>query len=134
MPETAVDEDGRLVFFQYNVGGAGQFAVAYTIAQTPGKQVATHSHFRLCVFAPDSRHAAASFLWGHCIHVCLVFRVERGNVSLLVVSSVVAVDTFHKGGDMRVGQLHIIEIRGLLVVTLTGAGLYSFLIIGGDKH
>lgn len=43
VPKAAVDEDGCLVFAQYNVGGAGQALDIYSVAVAMGMKVTAHN-------------------------------------------------------------------------------------------
>ena len=68
MPETSVDEDDRVPFWEHNVGMPRQFGGMQAIAETKRVQMAAHKHLWLRVFRPNTAHHLAALLFGNSIH------------------------------------------------------------------
>ena len=68
VPETTVNENGRAVFAQSDVGLAWQMLDIHAVTESFGKQIFPHHHLGLCVFAFDLLHDVAA-LFG-CENVC----------------------------------------------------------------
>lgn len=79
VPEAAVDEDGCMVFSEYDVGCAGQSFDIDTESESVGEEEASDDEFGLSVLAADVAHAEVSLFScqfvGH-----WVMKVEKADV------------------------------------------------------
>ena len=67
MPETAVDEAGRVEARECKIRCAGELSNVETVSQTAGVKRATQGEFGFRVFGGDTRHDARSGGLIHCV-------------------------------------------------------------------
>jgi hypothetical protein len=56
MPETAIDENGDLSGYEYNVRSTGQFFAMQGVTKSLPMQITPDDHLRLGIARPDGRH------------------------------------------------------------------------------
>ena len=56
VPETAIDKQDGFVFWEDQVGLAGQLFVVQAVTEPLGKKILPHQHLRLGIFRADAAH------------------------------------------------------------------------------
>lgn len=64
VPETPMDEDGRAVFGEDDVGGARELFIIYAVTEAKMPESMAQFKLRLCCHEVNGRHITMALLWG----------------------------------------------------------------------